>query len=105
MTKPRFDPIIHAPNRLQICAFLAPLEVAEFQVLRDALEVSDSVLSKHIKHLEEASYVKLVRRKMNGRQRTWVHLTGKGRKAFKAHVEELNRMVALAQANPEAPQS
>ena len=42
---------------------------------------------------------------MNGRQRTWVHLTGKGRKAFKAHVEELNRMVALAQANPDAPKS
>ena len=41
MTKPRFDNVIHAPNRLQICAFLAPLQEAEFQVLRDELNVSD----------------------------------------------------------------
>lgn len=93
MKTPRFDTVIHAPNRLQICAFLAPLEEAEFQVLRDELEVSDSVLSKHIKQLEEASYVKQRKSKMNGRQRTWVYLTEKGRKAFEGHVEELKRLV------------
>ncbi|HEC01073.1 MAG TPA: ArsR family transcriptional regulator, partial [Sphingomonadales bacterium] len=54
MTTSAIDSVIHAPNRLQICALLAPLEMAEFQVLRDALKVSDSVLSKHIKQLEEA---------------------------------------------------
>ena len=58
MKMPRFDTVIHAPNRLQICAFLSPLEEAEFQVLREELAVSDSVLSKHIKQLEEAGYVK-----------------------------------------------
>jgi hypothetical protein len=35
MNKAKFDSVIHAPNRLQICAFLAPLQEAEFQVLRD----------------------------------------------------------------------
>ena len=51
MTKPRFDTVIQAPNRLQICAFLSPLEEAEFQVLRDELDVSDSVLSQHLRLL------------------------------------------------------
>jgi len=96
MIKSGIDSTIHAPNRLQICALLAPLEMAEFQFLRDALNVSDSVLSKHIKQLEEAGYVKLRKRKMNGRQHTWALLTSKGRKAFKAHVEELQRIVAIA---------
>lgn len=96
MTKSAIDSIIHAPNRLQICAFLMPLEMAEFKVLRDALGVSDSVLSKHIKYLEEADYVKLHKQKKNGRQHTWALLTSKGRKAFKAHVRELNRIVGLA---------
>ena len=94
MKKPRFDTVIHAPNRLQICAFLAPLEEAEFQVLRDELEVSDSVLSKHIKQLEEVGYVQQRKSKVNGRQRTWAYLTGKGRKAFDDHVDELKRLVA-----------
>ena len=90
-----FDTIIHAPNRLRICAFLAPLEEAEFQVLRNELGVSDSVLSKHIKHLEEAGYVKQHKKKAYGRQRTWVYLTDNGRGAFAGHVEELKRLVNL----------
>jgi len=93
MTKSRFDAVIHAPNRLQICAFLNPLEDAEFQVLRDELDVSDSVLSKHLKQLEEVGYVKFRKGAMNGRQRMWASLTKQGRRAFAAHVQELHRII------------
>ena len=99
MKMSRFDTVIHAPNRLQICAFLAPLEEAEFQVLRAELGVSDSVLSKHIKQLEEVGYVKQRKSRMNGRQRTWACLTGKGRRAFECHVKELKRLLAAAEAS------
>ena len=95
MNKAHFDNIIHAPNRLQICSLLAPLEDAEFQFLRDALDVSDSVLSKHIKQLEEAGYVKQRKEKVDGRQRTWAYLTDNGRAAFVAHVEALKNIVAM----------
>jgi len=54
MTIAQFDSIIHAPNRLQICSLLVPLEDAEFQLIRDQLSISDSVLSKHLKQLENA---------------------------------------------------
>jgi DNA-binding MarR family transcriptional regulator len=92
---PQFDVVIHEPNRLQICAFLAPLQNAEFQVLRDELNVSDSVMSKHIKHLEKTGYVHLSKNKVNGRQRTWIQLTDSGRDAFKNHVEALKRLAYL----------
>ena len=95
MSKGSFDSTIHAPNRLQICALLAPLDDAEFQFLRDSLEVSDSVLSKHIKQLEEAGYVKQRKEKVDGRQRTWVYLTDIGRSAFASHVEALKSIVAI----------
>ncbi len=93
MKNSNFDTIIHAPNRLQICALLAPLEQAEFRVIRDVLGVSDSVLSKHIKQLEDAGYIKQRKSKVNGRERRWFHLSNKGRKAFELHVEELKRIV------------
>ena len=93
MKTSRFDNIIHAPNRLQICAFLVQLDEAEFQLLRDELAVSDSVLSKHIKQLEKFGYLKLRKNTVNGRQRTWVFLTDEGRQAFKDHVKELKRIV------------
>jgi DNA-binding MarR family transcriptional regulator len=95
MAKARFDSVIHAPNRLQICGFLAPLEEAEFQVLRDELKVSDSVLSKHLKQLEDVGYVKFRKASVNGRQRMWTALTTSGRKAFASHVRELERLAGL----------
>jgi DNA-binding MarR family transcriptional regulator len=95
MIESRFDPVIHAPARLQLCALLVPLQDAEFSILAAELEVSDSVLSKHIKQLAEAGYLKPVKRKSGGRQRTWVSLTTKGRKAFAGHVAELQRLAGM----------
>ena len=96
MTASGFDPVIHAPTRLQLCALLVPLQDAEFSVLAQELEVSDSVLSKHIKQLAEAGYVKPIKRKSGGRQRTWLSLTSKGRKAFTGHVTELQRLAGMS---------
>lgn len=92
---PIFDAIIHAPGRLQICALLSGIDDAEFAMIRDRIEVSDSVLSKHLKLLEDAGYVKLRKAALEGRQRTWVSLTPAGKKAFAAHVSELTRLAGI----------
>ncbi|WP_392354090.1 transcriptional regulator [Brevundimonas sp. LF-1] len=93
MKPPVFDPVIHAPGRLQICAILSAAE-AEFAVVRDAIQVSDSVLSKHVKTLEEAGYLAVRKAAQGGRQRTWLSLTG-GKAAFASHVAELSRLAAM----------
>lgn len=94
--KPRFDTLIHAPGRLQICAVLSAVDEAEFSTVREAVEVSDSVLSKHVKLLEDAGYVKMRKAALAGRQRTWLALTRTGRQAFAAHMRELNRLAVSA---------
>jgi DNA-binding MarR family transcriptional regulator len=93
MTKPTFDTIIHAPNRLQICALLETTKELEFQIIKEQLKVSDSVASKHLKVLEDANYVQLIKRTEFTRQRTWVSLTPTGRKSFKLYLEELKRII------------
>ncbi len=95
---PQFDGVIHAPGRLQICALLSPVEDMEFATLRTAIGVSDSVLSKHLKLLEEAGYVRLRKAAADGRQRTWISFTPDGRRAFAAHVAELTRLAGLVRA-------
>ena len=92
------DPVIHAPARLQIAAILAMVDDAEFGMVRDAVGVSDSVLSKHLSALTEAGYVKLRKAALDGRQRTWIILTREGRRAFAAHVAELTRLAGLVRA-------
>ena len=96
MSAPVLDVVIHAPGRLQICAMLSAADEVEFGVVRDGIGVSDSVMSKHVKQLEEAGYVKLRKAALGGRQRTWLALTGSGRKAFADHVAELTRLAGLA---------
>ena len=95
---PTFDPVIHAPNRLQICAMLMTVENADFGAVRDTIGVSDSVLSKHVRQLEEAGYVKSIKGVVTSRTRTWLTLTAKGKAAFKAHVAELQRLTGHAYA-------
>lgn len=87
------DPVIHAPLRLQACAALARVDSLDFATLRERLDVSESVLSKHLKVLEAAGHVAVRKAVSGGRQRTWLALTLNGRQAFAAHAAALRRLV------------
>jgi len=90
----RLDPLIHQPVRLSIVAALAAADELEFSALRDAVDISDSLLSRQVGQLEQAGYV-LVRKGYHGkRPRTWLSLTAEGRLAFDRHVEALRDIVA-----------
>ena len=88
-----FDEIVHAPNRLKICAFLDSMTSAEFGAIRDALGVADSVVSKHVKVLQDAGYVTVSKPTGRGRVRTWIALTPAGRRAYEGHVAALRALV------------
>lgn len=92
-----FDPVLHPPARLQIAAILTKVDDVEFAVIKDIVEVSDSVLSKHLAALNQAGYVKLRKASREGRQRTWAALTSKGRMAFASHVRTLQGLASAAE--------
>ncbi|GAA2989264.1 transcriptional regulator [Streptosporangium longisporum] len=86
------DDVIHAPVRLSVMAALAVTDRAEFRFLRDTIEVSDSLLSKHVITLEEAGYVRVEKAFVGKRPRTWLALTDEGRRAFHDYVSVLRRL-------------
>ena len=90
---PKLDPLIHAPARLQVVTTLSAVSEAEFATLRSALEVSDSVLSKHISALADAGYVRSRKGVQAGRRTTWIGLTSAGRKALREHVAALRQLI------------
>lgn len=94
----RFNETIHAPLRLRICGLLRSVDEIDFSVLRETLDISDASLSKHLKVLAEAGFVKTTKRasaaRSDSRRLTWVRLTPSGRRAFDAHVEELRVIAA-----------
>jgi DNA-binding MarR family transcriptional regulator len=97
-TIPGFDPLIHAPARLQLVAILSGVDDMEFATVRELLQVSDSVLSKQVALLSEAGYVNLRKTAVMGRQRTWLSLTKHGQNAYRRHVSALRTL--LDQSDP-----
>jgi DNA-binding MarR family transcriptional regulator len=97
---PTFDEVVHAPLRLQLCALLAPVESLDFATARETLSVSDSVLSKHVKVLTAAGYVQVSKGREGSRTRTWLALTGGGRRALEGHLAALEEISAMATRPP-----
>ncbi|MDE3724959.1 MULTISPECIES: winged helix-turn-helix domain-containing protein [Nocardiopsis] len=90
----RLDEVIHSPVRFSVVAALAAVDRAEFRVVRDTVEVSDSVLSKQITVLESAGYVKVHKFTVGRRTRTSLSLTKEGQAAFERHVAALREIAA-----------
>ncbi len=105
-TEAAFNEVIHAPTRLRICGLLRCVDKIEFAVLRDTLAISDASLSKHLKVLLDAGYASMTKTSSPGRsdarRLTWIKQTRNGRRAFDAHIEELQR-IAGRFSGPSAP--
>lgn len=100
---PAFDEVIHAPQRLRICAMLKAAHKVEFRLLQEHLGLSKSALSKHLTQLNDAGYVSQDRVLRDSRIRLWLSLTPKGAKAYAAHVRELQQIVAARDATGRVP--
>ncbi|GAA2085119.1 hypothetical protein GCM10009759_04640 [Kitasatospora saccharophila] len=91
-------PILHQPTRLTVLAFLSGCQEAEFSVVRDYCQVSDSVLSKTAAGLEAAGYLRARKGYVGKRPRTWLSATRQGRALLAAHLAALQQLAAAAEA-------
>lgn len=94
------DDVIHTPVRLSVVAALAEADTIDFGFLRDLVEVSDSLLSKHLGVLEQAGYVEVRKGYQGRRPRTWLALTPSGRQAFDHYLATLARITGGAAGDP-----
>jgi DNA-binding transcriptional ArsR family regulator len=64
-----------------------------FAALRDGLEVSDSVLSKHVRALNEAGYVSIHRAICASRLHMSLALADDGREQYQSHMRALQAIL------------
>lgn len=88
----RLDDLVHSPVRFSIMAALAGAESLDFKDLRDAIQVSDSVLSKQLTILEKAEYVAIKKGFVGKMPRTSASVTAVGRNAWDAHLQTLREI-------------
>ncbi|MGZ4628315.1 MAG: transcriptional regulator [Oryzihumus sp.] len=91
-----FDAFLHPAPRLTIVALLAPAGWTEFGFIRDAIDTSDSALSKQLSALAAEGYVEVRKQVGVGVRRTLARLTPQGREAFARHAAALERIAATA---------
>lgn len=82
-------------TRMGIMAILMVEEWADFVSLRDTLELTDGSLASHLKALVKEKLVEVEKRFVNDKPRTSYRATPEGRKAFEAHLAELENFIKL----------
>ncbi len=87
------DEVIHGRVRLGIMAYLSGADMADFNELKTRLQVTDGNLSVHLRKLEDAGFVEVIKSFQGRRPLTRARLTDPGRKAFVDYLDAMARLV------------
>jgi DNA-binding MarR family transcriptional regulator len=83
------DPLIHAPTRLKIMAYLSIVESADFTFLMRQTGLTRGNLSVNLRKLEDAGYVSITKEFVDRIPRTLIRLTDEGRKAVQIYRDNM----------------
>lgn len=87
------DEIIHGRVRLGVMAYLSSADMADFNELKARLQATDGNLSVHLRKLEEAGYVEVLKSFQGRKPLTRARLTDVGRKAFVRYLDAIGKLV------------
>ena len=87
------DPVIHSPNRLAILSILMSVKNAKFTYIRDTTGMKDGTVSIHLSKLEAEEYITIRKSFVGKKPQTTCAITAKGRTAFHAYLDRLERIV------------
>jgi DNA-binding HxlR family transcriptional regulator len=79
--------------RLGIMSVLMVNEQVNFNDLKEFIEITDGNLASHLKTLEENAYIKVQKGFIGRKTNTTYMVTKAGEKAFKAHLDALEKMI------------
>lgn len=85
--------LIHTPVRLAILVFLLTIPKATFSEIKQVLNVTSGNLSSHIKRLEKAEYVYIVKKFIDAKPTTEVSISPQGLKAIDEYKKLLKNLL------------
>ena len=83
------DKLIHEPVRLSIIAHLDVLDSADALFLKNQIGLTWGNLSTHLKRLEEAGYIEVIKEFIDRKPVTSLKLTETGKAAFQSYRERM----------------
>lgn len=79
--------------RLGIMSVLMVNDRADFNTLKEMLELTDGNLASHIKALEKEEFIEVEKKFVGRKPKTMYRATVKGRKAFREHLNALEALI------------
>jgi DNA-binding HxlR family transcriptional regulator len=95
----KLDKVIHEKGRLSIMTLLATRMEWNFQDLKAQLQMSDGNLITHLRALNKAGFVSVVKEMSKKRPQSKYSLTKAGKKAFEEYLAVLEQIVNLGKTN------
>jgi DNA-binding MarR family transcriptional regulator len=90
------DDLLHAKARLGIMTVVTTLGGADFATLKRELGLTDGNLGAHLRVLEDAGYIDVVKAFVERKPRTTISPTPAGRRAFNRYLEQLEAVIRQA---------
>lgn len=91
------EKIFHEPNRLAIMSHLCAADGGlSFADLRDACNLTDGNLNRHLKVLEEAGAVRIIKKFVDSKPRTTIALSKTGLDRFSEYLAALSEVLQHA---------
>ncbi len=89
----RLNKAVHQKARLGIMSILMASDEAEFNYLKEKLNLTDGNLSSHLSLLEKEKYINIKKKFVKKKPRTLCQITEKGRQAFKEYLDNLEKII------------
>jgi DNA-binding MarR family transcriptional regulator len=89
----KLNKTIHQKARLGIMSILVASEGAEFNYLKERLNLTDGNLSSHLSLLEKERYIKIKKKFVKKKPKTFIQITERGRQAFEEYLENLEKII------------
>lgn len=87
------NPIIHPQVRLQIMTCLATVDKAEFNFLKNKLNLTDGNLASHLRKLEDEKYIEVSKDFVGRKPRTTYKITTVGRNELSNYITKLKDLI------------
>ncbi|MCO6488747.1 MAG: transcriptional regulator [Phaeodactylibacter sp.] len=89
----KLNPAFDHRVRLGIMSILMVSDWVEFNTLKETLDLTDGRLASHIKALEKERFIEVRKRFVGKKPNTSYRATAQGQKAFKEHLDALERLL------------
>ncbi|MDL2222916.1 transcriptional regulator [Bacteroidales bacterium OttesenSCG-928-M11] len=89
----KLDKAFDSRVRLGIMSILLVNESADFNTMKNLMDLTDGNLASHLKALEGIEYIRSTKQFIGRKPNTKYTVTSLGSKAFKAHIEALDKLL------------